>query len=166
MSEAKWNQKQGGYNDHKMVRESSVTIKVSWPTVTFDNGKYRLCVFLGARMMSSRLVCYYSTFREKERGSRESKRVREKRQRHRDRQMQRDNNSDINHCSWKSQYLTQLLDLSQVIDPEFIEWEAEYCDTTRIYSNHPLVLPKKTFIIFLWKLYIGKERTSRLFKSY
>lgn len=36
MSEAKWNQIQGGYNDHKMVRESSVT---------FDNGKCRLRVF-------------------------------------------------------------------------------------------------------------------------
>lgn len=36
--------------------------------------------------MMSRLACYYLTFREKERGGRESKRVREKRQRHRDRE--------------------------------------------------------------------------------
>lgn len=46
---------------------------------------YMCFFFLGARMMS-RLACYYLTFREKERGGRESKRVREKRQRHRDRE--------------------------------------------------------------------------------
>lgn len=83
MSEAKWNQRQGGYNDHKMVRESSVTIKVSLSLIM---ASINYVFFLGTRMMSPKLSCYYSTFREKERGSRESKRVREKRQRHRDRE--------------------------------------------------------------------------------